>query len=709
MDLLYRLFYTAFSLGVITAFMVPVIVLLRLLLNKAPKKYIVYMWIILFFRGICPVSMSSPICLQSSWNRAFHRMLLQLGLNIFDETGIMKSWRSVFINDISADTSYMVCTMIWCAGMAGLCIFTLLRQRKISSYLKNSKKIYEKIYQSDNLKSPVMTGVFRLKRYIPSSMRVDDVKYLLYHFESHSKRKDGIIRFFAFIVLVIQWFNPLIWIAYYLLNVDIEMAADEAVVKKFGIGKAKEYAQEIFNLKEYSFKGNQSLFTFDEKFIRPRAFRLIYMKEKKRQYTVLSFVILFLCLVWSFLLRPLQILWNGETWKIESDSHSDNNIFNDKEENVVASINTVSPDGLQRVIYLVMTDGIYDKAEGYTGSFSLKLSDSYGADLDETVIDYTFGDVENGKLHFDSDTKLYVYDYNDDGTNEIVIGQQTDVSDERWKEITGDDKKDKEVLNEYYLWNIGSTSLKKVSDAVYFGGGKEDVQEFASRQFEIPEKTTRVFISEISGKNIYYVWDIEKEKYVRKELSEDDMEIYRTDYEGKESEAGELNTHTLKNGSTITAEVKTRKDETGNEIIKEIILNPETSSRKMKAVTGYYCDIQWVMAADDEKSRFAVLTYNGTKSQTFVIYDVKEEKIYYEHEDGNGILGTVFSRYNGNDVEFDENGLVVYTLMEKDEDKLKIGFAADTKSGITVNGNYFYDVETENISDLSYAQNTVQE
>lgn len=65
-------------------------------------------------------------------------------------------------------------------------------------------------------------------------MKVNDIKYLLQHFEAHSKRKDGIKRFFASTVVVVQWFNPLIWVAYHFLAADIEMAADEMVVKKMG-------------------------------------------------------------------------------------------------------------------------------------------------------------------------------------------------------------------------------------------------------------------------------------------------------------------------------------------------------------------------------------------------------------------------------------------------------------------------------------------
>ena len=166
MDLLYRLFYTAFSMGIITTVMMPVILLLRLMLSKAPKKYIVFLWILYFLRGICPVSLSSPLCLVSKWNREFHMALAQLGLEIKDNSGIMKGWRSVFINDIQAGRSYITCTIIWCAGVAVILIFTLVRQSGNRSWLKNSSPIYGRVYQSGMVDSPGICGIIFIKKFI---------------------------------------------------------------------------------------------------------------------------------------------------------------------------------------------------------------------------------------------------------------------------------------------------------------------------------------------------------------------------------------------------------------------------------------------------------------------------------------------------------------------------------------------------------------
>lgn len=683
MDLLYRLFYTAFSMGIITCIMTPVILLIRFLLLKAPKKYSVSLWLLLFFRGICPISMSSPICFKRSWNRAFHRLLSQIGLDISGNVGIMRGWSDVFRSDVTANTSYMVCTIIWCVGMVCICLFTLMRQLKLYAGIKNAQHIYGRIYQADGIEAPLIKGIFFLRQYFPSYMKVNDIKYLLQHFEAHNKRKDGLRRFFAFTVVVVQWFNPLIWLSYYFLLADIEMAADDEVKT------SKEYTQELFNLKESSFKGRQSLLTFNERNTKTRVYRLMYKASGKRRYAKLSVVVLCLCFIWAFLLRPIQIFWNGGTWGHREQPENDTSIFTQTDKkNVVASATTISPSGLERTIELIMTSGTYDETDGYTGDFAIVLSDNYGVSLDKVNLDYVFTDVKKGSLHFKNKPVLYMQDYNADGTNELVIGQRAEVSKERWKEISGRQRKRiaNVSLNEYHMWNIEESSLKRISDAIYDTSNKD----YASCQFDRPKKTTGQFIVELANKDIYYVWNLEEEKYKQKALTE-----------------VERNTHTLQSDSEVFAKVVTRKDVTGSEIIEQIVLNPGSFSRKMEAITGYFCDIQWVTATDGVNYRYAILIYNGLKAQTFTVYDLERQEVYYAHEDGNSMLDTVFKGYNGSSIEFNDGSPAVYTLLKKDGDKLKIGFAASTKDGKAVNGSYIYDTLSKNTSNFSYTQSAI--
>lgn len=161
----------------------------------------------------------------------------------------------------------------------------------------------------------------------------------------------------------------------------------------------------------------------------------------------------------------------------------------------------------------------------------------------------------------------------------------------------------------------------------------------------------------------------------------------------------------MQSGNTTYVEIQTQKDATGNEIIKQIILNPGTSPRKMPLKEGYFCDIQWVTQND---KRYAVLIYNGLWARTFTIYDLDRQTEYYAHEDGNGVITSIFKNYNNTGVEFYEDSPVIYRLMGKEDDHLKIGFAINAKDNTSINGEYVYNTVSESITGFNYSQSSNQ-
>ena len=239
-------------------------------------------------------------------------------------------------------------------------------------------------------------------------------------------------------------------------------------------------------------------------------------------------------------------------------------------------------------------------------------------------------------------------------------------------------------------------------------GFREDMETILT---ETPEERQTVLFSATMPKPIMEIArkfqkDAKIIQFVRKELTKKQLKKYKKDSD-KTDESGEKSVHSLKNDSDRESiRVVTQKDSTGSEEIKNIVISPNGASKKISNIKGYYCELQWVQTTDNEENRYAVLTYNGIRSQTFVVFDTKLKEIYYKQEDGNSALSSVFDRYNGNqnDIAFNKDDLVVYTLQEKENDVLKIGFAANAKDNVVVKGSYKYDVEKKNQYDFNYSQ-----
>lgn len=710
MKLLYGLFYTSFSLAVVSAFALVAVLLIRFIIVKVPKKYFMCLWWLFLIRSICPVSLSSIYSLSPGINRKFHIFLELIGLSFDEQGGVLTGWQSVFVRQFTVNTNFRFCSIMWAAGVLFIWIYTLVKQTGIRKWLQKAERLDGSIYQHEKLNIPVMTGVFRLKKYLPGKMNVSEAKYVLRHMEIHEERHDGVLRAAAFIVLSLQWFNPFMWLAHYFILRDIETAADEDTLSYFGYDDRAKYAQEILNMNKGKKVIRPSLVTFQENRIDDRASKMLYqnkIKKKDRQVVVLVVLIFF---IWWFMLRPLYMLWEGslDTTVDNSISQTEEPLFDKTKQVVVAQTNVKSADGLSKVIKIVMTDGQQEDS-GYDGEFKLVLEDTEGNKLAEENLNGQFGDNKNDKLHFEKNVALHISDYNSDKVNEVAIGQDIEFTDENLNTLLGREPKKKEKnkiksIQKYYIWNIEADKLQCVSEPIYTAD--KTGAEANSCEFKIPKGTNGVIKVKVLKNKFYYVWDGTNEMFVRKELTKKQLKKYKKDSD-KTDESGEKSVHSLRNDSDRESiRVVTQKDSTGSEEIKNIVISPNGASNKISNIKGYYCELQWVQTTDDEENRYAVLTYNGIKSQTFVVFDTKLKEIYYKQEDGNSALSSVFDRYNGNqnDITFNKDDLVVYTLQEKENDVLKIGFAANAKDNVVVKGSYKYDVEKKNQYDFNYSQ-----
>ena len=710
MKLLYGLFYTSFSLAVVSAFALVAVLLIRFIIVKVPKKYFMCLWWLFLIRSICPVSLSSIYSLSPGINRKFHIFLELIGLSFDEQGGVLTGWQSVFVRQFTVNTNFRFCSIMWAAGVLFIWIYTLVKQTGIRKWLQKAERLDGSIYQHEKLNIPVMTGVFRLKKYLPGKMNVSEAKYALRHMERHEERHDGVLRAAAFIVLSLQWFNPFMWLAHYFILRDIETAADEDTLSYFGYDDRAKYAQEILNMNKGKKVIRPSLVTFQENRIDDRASKMLYqnkIKKKDRQVVVLVVLIFF---IWWFMLRPLYMLWEGslDTTVDNSISQTEEPLFDKTKQVVVAQTNVKSADGLSKVIKIVMTDGQQEDS-GYDGEFKLVLEDTEGNKLAEENLNGQFGDNKNDKLHFEKNVALHISDYNSDKVNEVAIGQDIEFTDENLNTLLGREPKKKEKnkiksIQKYYIWNIEADKLQCVSEPIYTAD--KTGAEANSCEFKIPKGTNGVIKVKVLKNKFYYVWDGTNEMFVRKELTKKQLKKYKKDSD-KTDESGEKSVHSLRNDSDRESiRVVTQKDSTGSEEIKNIVISPNGASKKISNIKGYYCELQWVQTTDDEENRYAVLTYNGIKSQTFVVFDTKLKEIYYKQEDGNSALSSVFDRYNGNqnDIAFNKDDLVVYTLQEKENDVLKIGFAANAKDNVVVKGSYKYDVEKKNQYDFNYSQ-----
>ena len=191
------------------------VLLLRLVLRKAPKKFICMLWMLAGIRLLLPIPIESAYSLQPQ------------GIQI----AIPANLRAVL-------------TIIWIA------LATAISAYSIGSYIHLRRKVFDAVkipggWESARIETAFVLGFIKPRIYIPTGMSPETRKQILAHEHTHLDKGDHWIKMIGFIALAVHWFNPLVWVSYILLCKDIEMACDERVVQFMELNERKAYSSAL--------------------------------------------------------------------------------------------------------------------------------------------------------------------------------------------------------------------------------------------------------------------------------------------------------------------------------------------------------------------------------------------------------------------------------------------------------------------------------
>ena len=223
------------------------IIVLRLLFQKAPKRLICFLWVIVAVKLIVPVPLESAFSLIP--NRTLvpvdiasrQEPMLETGLKSVDAVVnpvIQEAFTSAGGTGVNLmQVFWHIGTAVWIIGVLGMFAYTAVTYILLKRRVRASIHTEQNIYECDDIPGPFILGIVRPKIYCPSGMTGEEKEYVLKHEKTHIKRKDHLWKPLGFVILSIYWFQPLCWIAYILLCRDIEYACDESAI----IGENKQW------------------------------------------------------------------------------------------------------------------------------------------------------------------------------------------------------------------------------------------------------------------------------------------------------------------------------------------------------------------------------------------------------------------------------------------------------------------------------------
>ena len=267
-----ELFLKIINMSISASWLVLAVLILRLVLKKAPKWVNVLLWGIVAIKLICPFTIESSISmipdsvgsgeLVSEWmddyiddidihhpDSVYYDAAIGAGREpISDGEGgyyVVTKHDQLGEPATIENTVMPILSAVWVLGMTVLALYTAISYFHLRCKLDTAVRYRDNIFQSENVNSPFVLGIIKPKIYLPFKMDGQDMEHVVAHEQAHIRRKDHWWKPLGFLLLTIHWFNPLMWLAYILLCRDIELACDEKVIKELGNEQRADYTQAL--------------------------------------------------------------------------------------------------------------------------------------------------------------------------------------------------------------------------------------------------------------------------------------------------------------------------------------------------------------------------------------------------------------------------------------------------------------------------------
>ena len=312
-----ELFLNIVNMSISASWIVIAVLLLRLVLKKAPKWITLLLWGIVAVRLVCPFSIESTISLIPSAETISPQMLLETpGINsgIPVINNVLNSVIQESTVSISPEKNInmlkfivLILSKIWVVGVALMLAYAVISYLNLKRRIKTAVLFRENIYQSETVSSPFVFGIIKPKILIPFKMQEQDMEHVIAHEQAHIQRKDHLWKLLGYILLSIHWLNPVIWLSYILFCRDIEASCDEKVFGKLNRSQRADYMQALLscsvNAKHSKRERIIHPLSFGEIGVRHRIRSLIRYKRPKLWIVIVS-VILCVLLAVCFLTDP---------------------------------------------------------------------------------------------------------------------------------------------------------------------------------------------------------------------------------------------------------------------------------------------------------------------------------------------------------------------------------------------------------------------
>lgn len=220
----------------------------RPLLRRAPRRAVCMLWLLVALRLLLParLTVESPVSLQQPESppiQAYQELRQQEKVYVsappeqrLEMAGPVAAQGFALLDQLPA---------IWLTGVGCMALYMALSLLRMRWRLRAAPRIQDNVYRCTDWSTPFVLGVLAPRIYVPKTVSEQDFPQVLAHERCHIRRWDHVWKPLAFLLLAVNWFNPVLWAAYVLLGRDMERACDEMVLKNADAAQRAAYSRAL--------------------------------------------------------------------------------------------------------------------------------------------------------------------------------------------------------------------------------------------------------------------------------------------------------------------------------------------------------------------------------------------------------------------------------------------------------------------------------
>lgn len=251
-------FIKTLNMGIAASWLILAVVVLRVILKRAPKRFRLLLWAVVGLRLVLPVSIESALSLVPSTQTLPENVMyaaapeLNTGIAALNDA-INPAFTAAFAPEPAASANPLqvllpVASVIWLAGAAAMLLWALVSWLRLRRRVADAVFLEGNVFESERVASPFVLGLIRPRIYLPFGLDEGAREQVLTHERAHIARGDHVIKLIGWLILAVYWYNPLVWLAYALFCRDIELACDERVIHRLPVSVRADYSQALLDL-----------------------------------------------------------------------------------------------------------------------------------------------------------------------------------------------------------------------------------------------------------------------------------------------------------------------------------------------------------------------------------------------------------------------------------------------------------------------------